>query len=256
MKEQASGPAIELRGPPPSGPEQPPFPVWTVDRVAHDRVAERPEVNSDLVGAASMQANGKKVRRPPTLETSKVGQRWPPRFNDRHPLSVLRIARDRTVDGELVSRHVSPGSGQVAAPDFAARDSACQKSVSIVRPGNDHESTGVFIQPVDDPWAIGLADGGKGSETMKQGVHERAAPMSRRRVHHHAGPFVHHGKVVIFVHYLDVNRLGRDRCGRGGWHRHFHFVSRAKTPALPGRRTVDPHESPIEKRCDAVVAQR
>src|SRR5438067_6347890 len=84
--------------------------------IAHDRMADRREMNADLVSPSGMEMGTKKV---PRIEPSKacdVGLGRPTLIDDCHALPVSWIAGDRLVDRERIRRQVPPGHDRIA-PD-------------------------------------------------------------------------------------------------------------------------------------------
>src|SRR3954469_24508678 len=83
--------------------------------VAHDRMADRREMNADLVSPSGMEMGTKKV---PRIEPSKaydVGPGRPTLIDDCHALPVSRVAGYRLVDGQGVLGEMAPGHHGVAA---------------------------------------------------------------------------------------------------------------------------------------------
>lgn len=70
--------------------------------VAHDRMADRREMNADLVSPSGMEMGTKKVPRIEPSKAYEVGLGRPTLIDDCHALPVSRIAGYRLVDGERV----------------------------------------------------------------------------------------------------------------------------------------------------------
>ena len=83
-RSRPSGPRRDVAGP--------------VDRVAGDRMADRVEVDADLVRPAGdeVELEQRPAREP--LADAVAGHRRPAVGHDRHPRAVLRVAPDRRLD--------------------------------------------------------------------------------------------------------------------------------------------------------------
>src|SRR3982751_5718568 len=117
--------------------------------VAHDRMADRREMNADLVSPSGMEMGTKKV---PRIEPSKaygVGLGRPTLIDDCHALPVSRIAGYWLVDGGTVRGEVSPDPPRVPPGDPPRGDRTAQQPVRFIR-FRDHQQTGGFlVEPVD-----------------------------------------------------------------------------------------------------------
>src|SRR4029077_817866 len=105
--------------------------------IAHDRMADRREMNADLVSPSGMEMGTKKV---PRIEPSKacdVGLGRPTLIDDCHALPVSGVAGYRLVDRERVRRKVTPGHDRIAAGDPSGGNGRAQKSVGSVGLGHD-----------------------------------------------------------------------------------------------------------------------
>src|SRR4051812_14263370 len=164
----------------------------SIDVIAHDRMADRREMNADLVSPSGMEMGTKKI---PRIEPSKaydVGLGRPTLNDDCHALPVSRVAGYRLVDREVIRREVSPGHHRVAPLDPPGGDGAAQKPVGAVRLGDDKEPGGLLVEPVDHTRAFGVAFLRQLSAPAEQGVDQRAAPVPRGGVHPHPGRLVYH----------------------------------------------------------------
>ena len=88
--------------------------------VANDRVPDRSEMHSDLVGAPSVQVRAQQVRGVEAGQPIEIRPCRSSTIDDCHTLSVSRIAGDRLLDGQPVAADMSPGERSVAAGDRPA----------------------------------------------------------------------------------------------------------------------------------------
>ena len=94
--------------------------------IAHDRMADRREMNADLVSPSGMEMGTKKI---PRIEPSKacdVGLGRPTLNDDRHALPVSWIACYWLVDRERVRPQVTPDHHCVSPGDATGRDGTAQ----------------------------------------------------------------------------------------------------------------------------------
>src|SRR3954471_15259087 len=106
--------------------------------IAHDRMADRREMNADLVSPSGMEMGTKKV---PRIEPSKacdVGLGPPPLIDYCHALPVSGIAVYRLVDGEGVRGEVAPRHHGVAPDHPAGGNGAAQNAMRPIGLG-DHQ---------------------------------------------------------------------------------------------------------------------
>ncbi|ULA59853.1 MAG: hypothetical protein LZF60_160183 [Nitrospira sp.] len=86
-----------------------------------------------------------------------------------------------------------------------------QGTVRVIGLGNHHHAGRFLIQPVNEPRPLFPADVGwrhaGGRKVMQQGVHQRARPIPRRRMHHEAGLLIEHQQVGVFMENLDGDGL-------------------------------------------------
>ena len=178
--------------------------------IAHDRMADRREMNADLMSPSGMEMGTKKV---PRIEPSKacdVGLGRPTLIDDCHALPVSWIASYRLVDREVIGRQVSPRHHGVPPGHPPGGDRAAQKPVRAVGFRHDYEPGGLFIQPVDHPCPLGLPFLRQGTSPPEESVHQRPAPVSRRRVDDHPGWLVDYEKGIVLVNDGDWDVLARD----------------------------------------------
>src|SRR5437016_13230470 len=76
--------------------------------IAHDRMADRREMNADLVSPSGMEMGTKKIPRIEPSKAYEVGLGRPTLIDDCHALPVSRIAGDWPVGREGARRRVGP----------------------------------------------------------------------------------------------------------------------------------------------------
>ena len=124
---------------------------------------------------------------------------------DRHTQAVARVPAYRALRmPKRTVRPVAVGNGQVLPVHFACRD-GCNQRVhrnSVAR--HHHQAAGVFVQPVHDTRARHVHQGTvQGQQTIEQ----RAAPITRRRMHHQAHGLVDNQYIGIAVDHIERHGL-------------------------------------------------
>src|SRR5215210_4173954 len=117
--------------------------------VAHDRMADRREMNADLMSPSGMEMRTKKVPRVEPGKAYEVGLGRPTFIDDCHALPVSWITGYRFVDGKVVAGEVTPRHHGVA-PHYSPRgDGRAEQTVRAVR-FCDHQQPGRFlVEPMD-----------------------------------------------------------------------------------------------------------
>src|SRR3954465_9127350 len=95
--------------------------------VAHDRIADRREMNADLVSPSGMEMGTKKIPRIEPSKAYEVGPGRPTLIDDCHALPVSRVAGYRLVDGQRVLAEMAPGHYRVSSGDPSGGDCRAQQ---------------------------------------------------------------------------------------------------------------------------------
>src|SRR2546423_14264562 len=80
------------------GRRRPAGPAPAIFRIAGDGMAERSEVDADLVGAPGVQVTAHECMRAPSLDHLVAGARKTPARDDGHALPLARMAADGTLE--------------------------------------------------------------------------------------------------------------------------------------------------------------
>src|SRR5688572_17277815 len=201
-----------------------------VHRVADDRVADRAQVHADLVRAAGR--DGDLQQRDPLQVAgggdARHGVPRAPRPRG-HLLTVAWIAPDGLVD-PAPRLHDAPDERDVLLLHLAIVELARELLVRAIVLGDDHEPGRAAVEAVDDPRPQFPADPAEVRDVVQQGVHERAAVMSRGGMDDHPRGLVEHHQVRILVNDAERQRLRERR--RGGRRRN---LDRERLPRADGR---------------------
>src|SRR5438132_2523545 len=174
--------------------------------IAHDRMADRREMNADLVSPSGMEMGTKKV---PRIEPSKacdVGLGRPTLIDDCHALPVSWIAGYRLVDCEGVGREVTPDHDGIAPDHPASGNRATQYPMRSIGFGDDQEARSLLVEPVNHASPLRIALLRQVAAASHQRVDQRTAPVARRWMDHHSGGLIDHEQRFILVD--DGDRYG------------------------------------------------
>jgi hypothetical protein len=84
------------------------------------------------------------------------------------------------------------------------------ESLSVFR--DDHDTGGILVQSMNDPWASLPPYPLEIRTVMEDGVDQSAPGTSRSRMDDHPRGFIHHDEIFVFVQDLERERLGHQRC--------------------------------------------
>ena len=229
----------------------------TVERVARHRVADRGEVDADLVRAAAVDADAEQRGAVEALERAPAGPRLASaRGSHRHALAANRVAADRPVDLAGRARGDPEHERHVLLLDRARGELARERPVRRIVLGDDQQPGRAAVEPVHDAGAEHAPDPGQVAHPGEQRVDERAARGTRTGVDDQAGRLVHDDDRLVLVHHAQRDVLGRElRRGGGGDH------DAARWPGLHARRSarrgrVEPHVARRDQRLQTGARER
>ena len=124
-----------------------------VDRVAGDRVADRLEVDPDLVGPPGDQVELEQGPAGEALADAVAGHRRPAVRDDGHPGPLLRIAADRRLDPADVRGDAALDERQVGLLHPARLELGHQAGLGGVVLGDHQQAARVAVEAMDDPRA-------------------------------------------------------------------------------------------------------
>lgn len=173
--------------------------------VAHDRMADRREMNADLMSPSGMEMRTKKVPRVEPGKAYEVGLGRPTFIDDCHALPVSWITGYRLVDRQAVAGEMTPRHQRVSSHDTPSGYGRAQQSVRTVRFGDDQQPGRLLVEAVDHTGPLGLTLGRKGAPPAQESVYEGPAPVPRGGMNHHPGGLVHDQQRLVFVDDTDGN---------------------------------------------------
>ncbi|MCY1235749.1 hypothetical protein D9M72_483780 [compost metagenome] len=227
-----------------------------VDRVAHQRMADRFEMHADLVRAASLQlAHHHRHKAPPQRHRGQRAEMRARRLaaggmHDRHARAFARIAADGRVDGALVIG-AAPHQRDIGALDRARLQPAHQVGLRGQRARHHHQPGGFLVEPVHDARARQRRGGGV---AVQQPVEHGAAPVAGSRVHHQPGGLVDHQQGVVFIDHVQRHVLGRESGRfRRGLRLDLDAVAHLHRVARPAHLAVDAHGAAFDPLLQAAA---
>src|SRR6185312_2232866 len=181
--------------------------------IADDRMADRGEVDADLVRAAGLQRALDERRDRVALAWRDMRARRAAALDDGHRRARHRMAADRRIDGDR-ALDVAPCDREVVAMHVARGERARQRGLRLRRARDDEEAARVLVEAVHD---AGARDAGERRRVVQQRVLQRAAAVARARVDDETGRLVDDDDRVVLVHDRERDRLaGVRRVGLDG----------------------------------------
>lgn len=116
---------------------------------------------------------------------------------------------------------MAPGHGRVPARYASVGDGSTEPPVRDLALGDDHQARRFLVQTVDQASSFRAASVCQPSPAPDQGIYQRSGPVSRSRMDHHSGRFVHYKEVGIlkddpkwniFTHHFSVIGLRLGLC--------------------------------------------
>src|SRR5438270_336063 len=184
-----------------------------VDRIADDGMADRFEMDADLVRAAGAENAADHRGMAKLLDHFEIGDGVAAAGDDGHALAVARIARDRRVDRAARLRWSSVNDGQILFAHGLGRPRGGEFAMRRVVLRDHHHAARVFVEPVDDSGTKLAANSAEIAHVKQKRVDERAVGVAGGGMDHHSGRFVDDHKIAVFKKNRERNLL---RLGGGG----------------------------------------
>ncbi len=188
-------------------PGEPAPTTAAVHVVPYHRMAERCEMDANLMRSPRVQVRAQEVAAAKSRKPDEISPRGLPGIDDRHTLSVSRMSCDWLIHCQGIGIEVAPGHCRVLARDSARGDRGAQPPMSDVALGDDKEAGCLLIQPVNDPGPVRPAALGQVTTASHESVDEGPRPVAGSRMNHHPCRFIDDEKVVILVYNSDGDRL-------------------------------------------------
>ncbi len=230
------------------------LPHAAVVPITDDGMADRGQVDTDLVGPAGLQlaAQQGEVRWSVVAGPDLVARAG--RSSSGHHGLARGLARrtaDRGVDHPARRLGHAPDEGRVASLDPAVPERGDERGVRRRRQGHHQEAGGVPVEPMDDAGAVGLADLRQLRVSGQQPVDQGALALTSTRVHDQPGRLVDHDHVGVLVDDVHGDAGVRSRWGLGGKLPEVDGQRLSRGDALPSggdHRPVDPDRARSDER--------
>jgi len=178
----------------------------SVHGVAGDGMAQRRQVQPDLVSPAGFQIALDECMAAAALDRLDPGASWSATLHDRHAQAIAWVAADGPLD-HLLDREPTPHNCQVGAGQGAVCQLRCERSMSLVRASSQDQARSPFVQTVHDTRPGGAADGRPRTSEAEKCVSQGSGIMAGRRVDDHARRLVHDDQVRVVIYDRQRNSL-------------------------------------------------
>ena len=183
--------------------------------VVEQGMADGSHVHANLVGSARLQAAFHHGDEAIALQHAPVRHRPFAFFGvivDLEAQAVVGVPADGAFDGALVLGDIAPYHGGIDAVDGVDKELVGQVELRRRVFGHHQQAAGVFVDAVYQHahalvFGVGLL---LDTEVEGQGVDQGAVVIAMARMHHHAGGFVHHQHIFVFVNDVQGNVLGQN----------------------------------------------
>ena len=197
-----------------AGDMDPLFP--SVNGIPAYRMPQRPHMHPDLMRPTGQNMNIQQ-RAPPVLrQCPPFCHRLPAAGIHSHLFPVLFIPVDRLLDPSGGLLHRPFHQRTVMLFNASLSQHPAERGLALIIARNNHQSAGVFIQPVDNARPQLSANSPKGFQMMQQSVDQCTVFMPRSRMNHHPPGLHHNRKICILIDNFkrQVLCLGNRRPGR------------------------------------------
>jgi hypothetical protein len=165
--------------------------------IAHDRVADRQEVDPDLVRAARLEPRFQKIGSTPPFQTVEVCDGGLAVRQYRDPFAIRGRAPDRGIHGYFVLCEMTPDHGRIGPSNRAPFEHRGETAVHVIIPRHEQEARGILVEPVHETGPGGAGLSRQSAEVVDQGVGERATGVSYSGMHDHSRRLVDNEQVFV-----------------------------------------------------------
>lgn len=172
-----------------------------IEPIAQKRMAERGEMDADLVGAPGLEPHFEpRGESACCLEHAIVADGPLAACHHCHPLAIPGVAADRSVDGTGGGIRDPAHHPLVDPLDAVDGELGGKPEMGAVVFGGDEDAADVAVEAVDDAGAGDAADAGEaGSAVGEEGVDEGAGGVAGCRMYHRSCGFDQDEEVFVLV---------------------------------------------------------
>ncbi len=172
-----------------------------------------------------------------------------------HFLAVDRAATDRTVDITFARVRHTPDNGLVGSLDAVFGKGCREAGVGKISLGHDHNTAGVLIEAMNDPWAANATNPGEAAAAMrKERIHQGLIAIAWSGVNDETCRLVEDDQLLVFVKNRQRDRL-RFGVIINGW-RHVETDHLSETEFcrwLHNGRAIDRYPAGLDQGLDAAA---
>jgi hypothetical protein len=195
---------------------RPGFSFSSIEGVSEDGVAQRGEVNPDLVGSTGLGINFEKGEGAESLKDLPSGYRsFPFSGSGRHPFPLDRMPSDGSIDQTFILLKNSMSNGKIDLLHEAILELSGQLVKSLIILGDDHHAGSLPVETVDDARSQHTVNSSEVFAMMEKCINQCSGCVSRSRMDNHAGWFVNHDDGGIFIQDREGEGFGFQREGFG-----------------------------------------
>ena len=177
-----------------------------IEWIAYQWIADVGEVNANLMRAPGLQFNTHEGMSPEPLHDAIVGDGRAAIRPHSHPCTHTAMAADRLINRSAPGHHA--GTERNVLPlDLVFREGGNQCGVSLGRPGDDKQATGIFVEAVNEP---GARHDSELRIERQQCILQGMARVAGARVNDQSRRLVDHEQGAILKHHLQRQGLRRD----------------------------------------------
>ena len=129
---------------------------------------------------------------------------------NRHLDAVARGTGNTGIDGALVHGDVPVDKRDIATIERARADKILKRALGVVVFCREHKARGIAIQAMHDAGSVLTLHGAQMVDTavIDQGIRERTALMTMRRMAHQAALLGEHNEIIVLIANVERDGLG------------------------------------------------
>src|ERR1051326_4735835 len=167
--------------------------------ITDDRMPDGAEVHADLMGASGGNCDVEQRHAPQMFGLGHPRDRASGAARaGGHPLPMVGVAADCGVDSSPLLDQ-TPYQRDVFLLDFTIVELPRQVLMCAVVLGRDHHPGRSAVETMNYAWTEFAPDTAEIFDVIQECVDERAARMSRRRMHYHSWWFIDNDDVGVFI---------------------------------------------------------
>jgi hypothetical protein len=129
---------------------------FSVEGISCDRVSQALKMDADLVGSSGVRHASNERPAVTGGEELVIGHSVPTRGSSAgcHLLPLNRVTSYRQIDGSLLMARPSPDDGEIGFLHLTLGERLRERRMDLIILGYDNASAGLFVQAMDNTWAM------------------------------------------------------------------------------------------------------